>query len=228
LFLHRLFLHSYARKGDTQCCHPCRYAIDDLRLLKVLNEAGLEGLVTVVDTVAAADVVLATRSKRTGKVVDLAPVRRAAQAAGLPFVQLRAVSAVRVLEALAPLLGLEQQVADAQEQARGSWRGPKLLRQEEMEGDGSDALLALLWGLGKQSGLQAMEALWEARVAAMPDPHAWLMADLEDTSSRDELLPANPTARAGNKHALVRPIKHGSRQRRQEVQRFREDMEAPW
>ncbi|KAF6262502.1 hypothetical protein COO60DRAFT_612472 [Scenedesmus sp. NREL 46B-D3] len=144
-----------------------RYGIDDLRLYKALDLAGLEGRVVVVDTMQFADAVLTTRSKRTGKAVNLAEARRAAQGAGVPLFVLRAVSAQRVLEALAPLLGLEQQPqqllsaagAPADQPQRlgaelpGSsssssssfGREPRLLRWDEVEGDSSEELLQLLW-----------------------------------------------------------------------------------
>jgi hypothetical protein len=44
--------------------------VDDLRLFKALEQAGLAGRVVVVDTVADADAVLAVRTKRTGKQVS--------------------------------------------------------------------------------------------------------------------------------------------------------------
>ncbi len=47
----------------------CRYAVDDLRLFKALEQAGMAGRVVVVDSVAQADAVLAVKTKRTGKQV---------------------------------------------------------------------------------------------------------------------------------------------------------------
>lgn len=43
----------------------------------------------VVDTAEHADIIIATRIKRTGKQVDLASARRAAEARGVPFVVLQ-------------------------------------------------------------------------------------------------------------------------------------------
>lgn len=78
--------------------------------------------------------------------VNIAPIRNAAANEGVPFVDLRAVSALRVADALAPLLA----------QLGSDWRPPehlgarnhnmgRELRQAELQEDGGDELLQLLW-----------------------------------------------------------------------------------
>jgi hypothetical protein len=270
------------------CCASSRYGIDDLRLYKALDLAGLEGRVVVVDTMQFADAVLTTRNKRTGKAVNLADARRAAQAAGVPLFVLRAVSAQRVLEALAPLLGFEQdedELRQQQNQAGQQELGaalqadvssssrlgtePRLLRWEEVEGDGSEELLQLLWGpaaapcrnnLGASQGTAVIvepSPRWLAWCAAQQQRSqcadssssglAWTAAtamkqlqagaaaavldcvrssDVEDT--REELLPANPTQRAGERYKLQRPVRHGSRLRRRRLQRDLWLQQVPW
>ncbi len=81
-----------------------RIGIDDQRLYKALSGAGLEGRVVVVDSTDTADAVLVVPRKRSGRGVDIGMARRTAAAAGVPLLRLRAVSAQRLLEALAPLL----------------------------------------------------------------------------------------------------------------------------
>jgi hypothetical protein len=266
-----------------------RYGIDDLRLYKALDLAGLEGLVVVVDTMQFADAVLTTRSKRTGKGVNLAEARRAALGAGVPLFVLRAVSAQRVLEALAPMLGLEQQAQqqlhaagrlDGQQEGLGAerqgsssnglGREPRLLRWEEVEGDGSDELLQLLWGAaGHGSSSSSNRGGRETAVSVESSPR-WLAwhsaqqqqqqqqceagnssssaalkpaagvlagapavvlecvrsADVED--SREALLPANPTQRAGQRYLLRKPLRHGSRLRHRRLQRELWLKQVPW
>ncbi|KAG1671981.1 hypothetical protein FOA52_013353 [Chlamydomonas sp. UWO 241] len=86
-----------------------RHALDDLRLFKALEASGLlaSGRVAIADSLSRADVVIATRRKRTGRDVVLGPVEAAARNAGLPYFELPTVSAPRLLEALGPMLGLD-------------------------------------------------------------------------------------------------------------------------
>ncbi|WIA09299.1 hypothetical protein OEZ85_008706 [Tetradesmus obliquus] len=173
-----------------------RYGIDDLRLYKALDVAGLEGRVVVVDTMQFADAVLTSRNKRTGKAVNLAEARRAAQAAGVPLFVLRAVSAQRVLEALGPLLGLQREPQQQFDVAGQSVRGavlqqtgsssssshlgkePRLLRWEEVEGDGSEELLQLLWRPAAADGSSSRSASRSTAVVVEPSPRwlAWCAA----------------------------------------------------
>lgn len=53
--------------GGQPALRVFRHAIDDLRLFQALEAAGLAGRVVVADSVQEADVVLATRRKRTGQ-----------------------------------------------------------------------------------------------------------------------------------------------------------------
>jgi hypothetical protein len=172
-----------------------RYAVDDLRLLKALDEAGLEGRVVVVDTAEEADAVLAARAKRTGKRADLGPARRAAEARGVPFLLLPNVSGRRVADALAPLLGPEaaaaaRAAAAAAAGPAGGWQAPlpprgggpggeadapRIITREEAEGDGADTLLQLLWGgppEGGGGGAAAREAAAAAAATAAAGPDA--------------------------------------------------------
>jgi hypothetical protein len=267
-----------------------RYGIDDLRLYKALDLAGLEGRVVVVDTMQFADAVLTTRSKRTGKGVNLAEARRAAQGAGVPLFVLRAVSAQRVLEALALMLGLEQQAQqqlDAAGRLNGQQEGlgaerqgssssslgrePRLLRWDEVEGDGSDELLQLLWGAAghSSSGSSSNRGGRNTAVSVESSPRwlAWHSAQQQhqqqqcepgDTSSsvaltpaagvlagapavvvecvrsadvedsREALLPANPTQRAGERYLLRKPLRHNSRLRHRRLQRELWLKQVPW
>jgi hypothetical protein len=234
-----------------------------------------------------ADAVLTTRSKRTGKGVNLAEARRAAQGAGVPLFVLRAVSAQRVLEALAPMLDVEQQpqqqrdaasVLEGQREALGAerqgsssslGREPRLLRWEEMEGDGSDELLQLLWGsAGRGCSSSSIRGGRDTAVSVESSPRwlAWRSAqqqqqlqctpgdsstnavpqyaagvlagapavvvecvrsaDVED--SREALLPANPTQRAGERYLLRKPLRHGSRLRHRRLQRELWLKQVPW
>jgi hypothetical protein len=228
-----------------------RYGVDDLRLYKAVDAAGLEGRVVVVDATADADAVLTTLSKRTGKNVNQAAARRAAAGGGLPLLVLRAVSAQRLLEAVGPLLGLQQQdegpSGDGQEeqgQDAGSWcrlgDAPRLLRWEEVEGDGSEELLALMWGAGESSSSSAAGGAcapsprwraWCAGQAASPALGTALAAevrgaDVED--ARDALVPANPSARVGQRHRLMKPLRPYSRQRRRRLRRDLALAQADW
>jgi hypothetical protein len=164
-----------------------------------------------------ADAVLTTRNKRTGKAVNLAEARRAAQAAGVPLFVLRAVSAQRVLEALAPLLGLQQeppqQLGVAGQQGLGAalqtggssssssslGREPRLLRWEEVEGDGSEELLQLLWGpAAAGDGSRGRNASRSTAVAVQPSPRwlAWCAAQQQASQLGDSSSPAAAHAAA--------------------------------
>lgn len=103
----------------------------------------------VVDSADDADVIVASRLKRTGKQMDLNPIRRAAAARGVPFVVLPAVSALRVAEALAPLLGEKGAAAlAAARRAGGGGPGggaPRVMSRAEVDRGNGDALMRLLW-----------------------------------------------------------------------------------
>ncbi|KAJ9526575.1 hypothetical protein QJQ45_017667 [Haematococcus lacustris] len=83
-----------------------RYALDDLRLFQAIAEAGMLGRIVVSDQLAEAHVVVATRITRTGHDAPLKAVRRTAAKAGLPYVELEKVSGLRIMQALAPLMGI--------------------------------------------------------------------------------------------------------------------------
>ena len=51
-----------------------KHAIDDLRLFKALEEAGMSGRIIVVDSLEGADAVLCTRRKSGGKEVSVKEV----------------------------------------------------------------------------------------------------------------------------------------------------------
>lgn len=165
------------------CCTWCmrfRYGIDDLRLYKALDAAGLEGRVVVVDSVDFADAVVTTIKKRTGKNVNQAIAKRAAAGAGIPCFVLKAVSAERVVEALGPMLGIvksalpsslmegsmqpgqpqgQQSAADerAAQQVAAFAAAPRQLRADEVGDDSFQQLLQLLWGPSVMSTAAATE-----------------------------------------------------------------------
>ena len=182
----------------------------------------------VVDTVDEADVVLVTKAKRTGKVVDLAPVQRAAEGAGLPFIDLAAVSPERLLEGLGQVLGLQLDELPLLQKHQQGRREARLLRKEEVDKDGGDLLLALLWGLDGGGDSDGHNRLWEQRVSSMQEPGRWVAGDLWDDEARDELLPHNPNQRAGEKVKLIRPLRHGSRVKRRRLQKILAEQDAQW
>lgn len=246
------------------CCAahaPARYGIDDLRLYQAIDLADLEGVVVVVDSTADAHAVLTTYSKRTRKNVNLATAKRAAAGAGVPLLLLPGMSAQRLVEAVGPLLGLpcclDNDAAGASVQLQQGWqppqqwgasREPRLLRWDEVEGDGSEELLQLMWG-GDAAGVGAVDpaAAGEAVAGACcPSPrwHAWCAAqkaspgcadalwaavrdaDVEDL--RDEAVPSNPTARAGERHRLLKPLRPGSRIKRRRLRRDLAARQVDW
>ncbi|WIA29377.1 hypothetical protein OEZ86_011881 [Tetradesmus obliquus] len=189
-----------------------RYGIDDLRLYKALDVAGLEGRVVVVDTMQFADAVLTSRNKRTGKAVNLAEARRAAQAAGVPLFVLRAVSAQRVLEALGPLLELQrepQQQFDVAGQSQQAAQGGGGSSPAAADAAAAAAVAAADFTGGAAAVLECVRS-----------------ADVED--AREALLPANPTQLAGERYKLHKPLRHGSRLRRRRLQRDLRLQQAPW
>lgn len=236
---------------------PARYGIDDLRLYQAIDLADLEGVVVVVDSTADADVVLTTYSKRTRKNVNLATARRAAAGAGVPLLVLPAMSAQRLVEAVGPLLGLptvqdspetganvrQQQEQRQPQQQWGPNQQPRLLRWDEIEGDGSEELLQLMWGGDAASSSRDVGALDPAATgeavagACCPSPRwlAWCAAqeaspgcadalwaavrDADVEEPRGEAVPANPTARAGERHRLLKPLRPGSRIKRRKLRR---------
>eukprot|EP00775_Hariotina_reticulata_P010374 gene10374-10532_t len=184
-----------------------RYGIDDLRLFKALEVAGLEGRVVVVDTLDFADAVLTTRSKRTGKNVDLSVARRAAASADVPCLVLPAVSAQRLLEALGPLLGLPGVQAGGEAVAgKADWQPAGVSR------------------LGRHPHFLAWEDLDED--AAQQLGHLLRQLDVED--NREQLVPANPTARLGARYTLRRPSRHYSRIHKRRLQRHLSLKEVSW
>jgi hypothetical protein len=65
-------LHPDGRDG--RLLRVYRFAVDDLRLFKAIVEAGMLGRIIVVDRISEADLVLATKHRRTGKEASLTPV----------------------------------------------------------------------------------------------------------------------------------------------------------
>jgi hypothetical protein len=176
----------------------------------------------------------------------------------VPLLVLRAVSAPQLLEAVGPLLGLQPVPRQQQPQqqalvsrARGATpreaagqqdrftEGPRMLRWDEVEDDGSEQLLRLLWGGHDGAAGTQQQATGEGGVAPActrtPRWRAWCVAhaaspssvdalvaeladaDIEDT--RDALVPANPTARAGERYELSKPLRPFSRVRRRRLAR---------
>jgi len=293
----------------------CRHGIDDLRLFKALEQAGLEGRVVVTDTLARADIVFTVRAKRLGPAVDLAVVRQAAGNAGVPLVVLSAVSALRVAEALEPLLGIPPPT-HLQERQNNTGRE---LRVADLEADGGDELLRLLWdldssvgragpgrvgpseqasptwaarsgfgvgALAPQTGVRGRQGLDDveggygsdllamlaadsadirfgmdsaargsesvpspaiaggsarksreaaaagqlaARAALLDDPFEWLApVNVDPEDDRAAQVPRNPSARVGDQHVLLKPMRHGSKLRRRRTKRELADLEADW
>jgi hypothetical protein len=219
------------------CCYCHRYGVDDLRLYQAIDLAGLEGRVVVADSSSDADAVLTTYSKRTGKNVDLSTAKRAAAGAGVPLLVLPAMSAQRLIEAVGPLLGLpvveDSSAAGATQQQWGS-QAPRLLRWDELEGDGSEELLQLMLGYEVDaSRVSAAEGSIAGACCPSPRWHAWCAAqaaspscgdalfaavrdaDVEDT--REGAVPSNPTARAGERHRLLKPLRPRSRIKRRQL-----------
>lgn len=246
----------------------CRYGVDDFRLYKALDMAGLEGRVVMVDSTADADAVLTTYTKRTRKNVNLATAKRAAAGAGVPLLVLPAVSAQRLLDAVGPLLGLptvEEALAAGDADA---WRYSqqqaqldevRVLRWDELEADGSEELLQLMWSDDNSSSTSSSEGsaggmphrsfpttdaavagacypsprwrAWCAAQAALPACSGVLFdavrdADVEDT--RDAEVPINPTARAGERHRLLKPLRPYSRIRRRKLRKELEMQRVSW
>jgi hypothetical protein len=229
-----------------------RYGIDDLRLYQAIDRADLEGRVVVVDSTADADAVLTTYSKRTRKNVNLATARRAAAGAGVPLLVLPAMSAQRLVEAVGPLLGLPTADAGDSDAGQQQWarqqqqqQGPRFLRWDELEGDGSDELLQLMWGgsgaadsssgggdgptgataVGPAGGPSPRWRAWCEAQAASPACAQELFAAVRDADvedAREGAVPANPTARAGERHRLPsKPLRPRSRIKRR---RLRHDL----
>jgi hypothetical protein len=218
--------------------------------------------VVVVETAEEADAVISTRIKRTGKQVDLTPARRAAEARGVPFLLLPNVSGLRLAGALAPLLGPGAAAAAARAAAaaagpRSGWQAPaprvgddpsgsrgrnpssggegdapRIIPWEQVSGDGSDALMQLLWGaagtaaaapgLGGGGGWEPLAV----RAERMADPWAWLAAeDAED--DREDALPPNPTARAAARAPPARrPPRRGAKVRRRKLAKEVSELQA--
>lgn len=125
------------RRGLPDPIYVFRYGLDDLRLYNALEAAGLAGIVLVAERIEDAQVVLATRRKRTGKDLSLVDAKRAAENSKLPFHELKTISPERVFEILGPLLGLGSKLG--RKQASQSFQ--LLPKAEE---DGSQAILDLL------------------------------------------------------------------------------------
>lgn len=198
------------------------------------------GRVVVVNSTAEADAVLTTYSKRTHRGVNLATAKRQAVGAGVPLLVLPAVSAQRLVEAVAPLLGLPT-VDNSYRQQQGPSLEPRLLRWDELEGDGSEELMQLLWGdtdssrgtTGAQAGAAGLDGglagaccpsprwrAWCATQAASPGCADALFAAVRDADvedRREAAVPSNPTARAGERHRLLKPLRPFSRIRRRKL-----------
>ena len=65
--------------GPSRPLRVFKHGVDDLRLFKALEQAGMGGRVVVVDSLQGADVVLCTRRKASGKDVDVKRSRSAAR-----------------------------------------------------------------------------------------------------------------------------------------------------
>jgi hypothetical protein len=115
-----------------------RYGLDDLRLYNALEAAGLAGIALVADRIEDAQVVLATRRKRTGKDLSLVNIKRAADNSKLPFHELRSISPERIFEVLGPMLGLGSHLVFKEGKSQSFQLLPKA------EEDGSQAILDLL------------------------------------------------------------------------------------
>lgn len=198
-------------------------------MYKALDLAGLEGKVVVVDSLEGADAVLTTRIKRTGKAIDLAPVRQAAAAAGIPYIVLRAVSAQRVLEALGPMIGLQPDSLSRRLDMGSSApaTAPQLLRRASLMDDGGDQLMSLL--ARNKSGMKGLgnEQECEDRALRMTDPLQWLQ-DMNVEDDRQHMLPSNPNAVIGSKHEVYHPVQPGSRVRKRKLMKELADKNAYW
>ncbi|GLI69110.1 hypothetical protein VaNZ11_013657 [Volvox africanus] len=185
------------------------YGIDDVRLYRALEPADALGLVVLVPDVESADTVWATRVKRTGKALSLKEISNAARNANKPFVELSAVSAVRVMEAVEALTG---------------WPVPEhLLRRNppplvflpplDEDPTGSVEALKLLTG-----GRSLPEYIQCQAGSSLPAP---LLRELDRTDlydNREELLPVNPQEReAARQRPVSRPYIERSRQTRQQL-----------
>ncbi|GIL43471.1 hypothetical protein Vafri_939 [Volvox africanus] len=185
------------------------YGIDDVRLYRALEPADALGLVVVVPDVESADTVWATQIKRTGKALSLKEISNAARNANKPFVELSAVSAVRVMEAVEALTG---------------WPVPEHLLHRtppplvflpplDEDPTGSAEALNLLTG-----GRSLPEYILCQSGSGLPAP---LLRELDRTDlydSRDELLPVNPQEReAARQRPVSRPYMERSRQARQQL-----------
>ncbi|KAF5829178.1 hypothetical protein DUNSADRAFT_16443 [Dunaliella salina] len=145
-----------------------RYAVDDLRLFQAIHAAGMEGTIVVVDDPDEADVLLATPRKRTGKEVPLAEAKRLAETRGLPLVSLRTLSAVRLMKALSPLMGIPvppHLLPGAQQRLQQ----PQPLKTTRPDVDASRKVLELLGrgGVGKQQQQQQQQQEGEPQVPAV-------------------------------------------------------------
>ncbi|KXZ56837.1 hypothetical protein GPECTOR_1g755 [Gonium pectorale] len=202
------------------------YGIDDVRLYKALEGAGLLGRVVLVGSVAAGDAVLASRTKRTGKAVELKEVSNAARNAGKPFIELPALSPVRVAEAVEQLTGwLVPQHLRARPTPPVSFLPPL-----EQDGASQEALATLTGGL-------PLHAYIAARAAYHPPEEVLREMDRTDMyDNRERLLSRNPQEREARRaQPLVRPYMERSRITRQRMlaqqrQRQAESSleEVPW
>lgn len=196
----------------------------------------------VADSTADADAVLTTYNKRTHRGINLATAKRQAAGAGVPLLVLPAVSAQRLVEAVGPLLGLPT-VDSSYRQQQGPSREPRLLRWDELEGDGSEELMQLMWGdtdsssgtTGAHAGAAGLDGGLAGACCPTPRWRAWCAAqagspgcadalfaavrdsDVED--HREAAVPSNPTARAGERHRLLKPLRPFSRIRRRKLRR---------
>jgi hypothetical protein len=125
------------KRGLPPTLYIYRYGLDDLRLYKALEAAGLAGIVLVTDRIEDANVVLATRRKRTGKDLSLVNAERAARNSRLPFYEVKSISPERVFEIFGPILGLGERLR----RRKVSQSFTLLPRAEE---DGSQDILDLL------------------------------------------------------------------------------------
>lgn len=142
--------------------------------------------------------------------------------------------------------------AEGYRQQQGPSLEPRLLRWDEYDGDGSEELLQLMWGdsdsssatTGAQAGAAGLDGglagaccptprwrAWCAAQAASPGCADALFAAVRDADvedRREAAVPSNPTARAGERHRLLKPLRPFSRIRRRKLRRYLALKDVDW
>ncbi|KAL6765065.1 hypothetical protein V8C86DRAFT_2460598 [Haematococcus lacustris] len=227
-----------------------RYALDDLRLFQAIAEAGMLGRIVVSDQLAEAHVVVATRITRTGHDAPLKAVRRTAAKAGLPYVELEKVSGLRIMQALAPLMGIpvpchllrrKQPLMPVLSKA---WPARPELASEEEEAQGKEDQLqpAAVLSVKRQANRCARaNDVAQLHIASRPVRSAvttpllkaglLLEPDVDDLDVQDDrqwMRPSNPKDVLGARRQLVKPLMHGSQQQRKRRQLIARDERVPF